>query len=589
MEPSLRNIADPWGRGLTAAIERIALVLGCRIDATTPPSRVTSRAASSTTDCRYNFCSEVDYCGIGNSLDNPFETHAPAGDCLNKACFDHDVCYGATCVDTDSECYFSPQGDVGSCDTALLESCKAQNCIARDPYHAVIDLLTCAIVLEQKSIRVTPPTCLEPACGQESACSAAAGSCVGNERRPRFNRAAALNFEGTPQDGPRLATWGDRSLATWFRESTGATRDLVAASSLDGGVHWTSPTVIAGQVTFYYGSLAIGTSGSTWAALWAAPVPPFDSAALGRSYVSRSNSVGLSWADRVDVSGLSRWLFGPSIAARGSTWIATWSAAEGVGHGYEDWSVYAVRSLDDGMSWSSPVAVNDDASHPTYPSPFPRSTVRSYVRSAVQTNGHGTWLVAFERNRDDSLSEQPLDIAVARSEDDGLSWQPFVALKPLPGERTIAVAPTLASDGAAAWVVVYSTYTFDRSAQQIVASHSSDNGRTWSDPVTVGRTGPGGTSNGSLATDRAGTWVAAWSQFIDTQTGTGIFYATSSDKGASWTRPRRILIDEEPTRRSDGAPSIAVDESFRWEVAWSSAAPDTLDRTATRLYLARSR
>jgi len=109
VETGLQGVSDPWGTGLGLVLLRSAAELGSRLD----PSNAAPQA-SATTACQTTYCSDVLYCGTGNSQTDPGpclitdyqHCHPPVGSCLNQACFAHDVCYGQNCIDTTDPCYF---------------------------------------------------------------------------------------------------------------------------------------------------------------------------------------------------------------------------------------------------------------------------------------------------------------------------------------------------------------------------------------------------------------------------------------------------------------------------------------------------
>ena len=105
---------------------------------------------------------------------------------------------------------------------------------------------------------------------------------------------------------------------------------------------------------------------------------------------------------------------------------------------------------------------------------------------------------------------QDEDILVARSADDGASWSAAAALNDNAASDADAVGglsgasdrePSIASDGAGRWIVLWNSPTGIKSAR------SMDNGATWTAAVMVHA---GNDYVPRLVTDRAGAWLALW-------------------------------------------------------------------------------
>lgn len=176
------QITDPWGEGLPDALARAGSLLSC-----VPPPMgemtSTANARQADRDCSTQFCSDVEYCGPGNSISNPVnllgqDVHPRVGTCLNRNCWDHDNCYGPLCVQTDAGCYFTGQGGSTECDATLLASCSDTECIAsalsEGPATLFRFTFVCGMIeglIGSTSIRPGAQQCSKPPCGECGMCA----------------------------------------------------------------------------------------------------------------------------------------------------------------------------------------------------------------------------------------------------------------------------------------------------------------------------------------------------------------------------------------------------------------------------------
>ena len=203
-----------------------------------------------------------------------------------------------------------------------------------------------------------------------------------------------------------------------------------------------------------------------------------------------------------------------------------------------------------------------------------------YVR--IATDGAGVWVAVWNSN--DALGDTAgtdYDILVSRSLDDGVSWSAPAPLTSHAATDSAAdMEPSVATDGAGNWIVVwYSNDELDGigTDNDILASRSTDNGATWTDPVPVNTNAAddsGSDYTPHLVTDGAGTWIAAW-QSQDTLGGTigsdlDILLARSTDDGVSWTAPAPLNSRAAVDSGSDYQITIATDKAGTWTAAWMS-------------------
>jgi len=76
-----------------------------------------------------------------------------------------------------------------------------------------------------------------------------------------------------------------------------------------------------------------------------------------------------------------------------------------------------------------------------------------------------------------------------------------------------------------------------------------------------------------IATDEGGNWVTVWrsdENLAGAGTDRDIFVATSSDAGANWTAPAPLASNATTDTGSDDAPFVATDQAGTWIAAWDS-------------------
>lgn len=336
----------------------------------------------------------------------------------------------------------------------------------------------------------------------------------------------ALMLNPTPATqggGVQLATDGTTWIAIWNARGPGGAddSDVLVVRSTDGGVNWSAPTTLNSNPPLGAShdlEPRIATDGvGTWIVVWDSDDTLGDT--VGSDYdilFSRSTDAGVSWTAPAALNtnagsdvGLDR---EPAIATDGATWLVVWSARDALGGaiGTDDDIVFA-RSMDAGVTWSAPAALNANAA----------SDSGNDYSPQVATDGAGTWVAVWTST--DSLGGTigtDEDILFARSVDGGATWS-FPA------------------------------------------------------PLNVNASSDGGANDdeAQIATDRHGTWVAVWYGATlggPVVTDDDIRVARSVDGGASWSAPLPMNDNPSRDRSFESDPFVATDGAGTWLAVWDS-------------------
>ncbi|MEO6025781.1 MAG: exo-alpha-sialidase [Candidatus Binatia bacterium] len=255
----------------------------------------------------------------------------------------------------------------------------------------------------------------------------------------------------------------------------------------------------------------------------------------------------------------------PRLATDGhGAWVTVWAATNAVAGAFgTDSDILAARSLDLGISWSSPAAVNTTAA----------TDAEFDFAPALATDGHGLWVTVWV-----ATNGPDTDIFVARSTNGGASWTAAKALHAdAPSDPGNDDHPQIATDGAGTWVVVWDANGRTGNDRDVFVARSTDGGVTWSAPAAVAAnatTDRGTDQRPQVTTDRIGQWLIVWAS-NDTLVGTkgndfDVMVARSSDGGASWTAAVPLNGNATSDHGLDDRPQIATDGHGTWVAAWIS-------------------
>jgi cysteine-rich repeat protein len=269
-----------------------------------------------------------------------------------------------------------------------------------------------------------------------------AASDIGNDDRPQI----AFDDAGT---------W----LVVWDAPGRfGNDRDVLYARSLDGGVGWTAPAAVGSNATTDRGTdqrpQAASDGAGGWLVVWASTDSLGNTIGIDFDIlVTRSTDGGATWSP---VRALNGNAIGdqtlddrPQLATdRAGRWVVVWVSDDTLGNTVgPDLDVLIARSVDGGITWSTPHALNGNAATDTGADGAP----------VVATDGQGTWVAVWETN--DPMGGAlggTYDVVMAHSLDGGANWSAPHQLDPeAPSDARRDVSPQIVTDAHGVWNAVW--------------------------------------------------------------------------------------------------------------------------------------
>lgn len=218
--------------------------------------------------------------------------------------------------------------------------------------------------------------------------------------------------------------------------------------------------------------------------------------------------------------------------------------------GFED--VFFARSTDGGRRFSTPRNLSNT-----------NSSVDFAFRPAVAVDPAGVLAVSFTR----VAGATPLrNVFFTRSTDSGATFSPPVNVTRVASSRIApawVVPPSLFIDAEGNIVMVYTVFDQTRGEQEVHFTRSSNNGRSFSTPFVISRSGDvGGTALLPVVKAVGSTIFALWQE---TKTGDEeIFFTVSTDGGQTFAEPANLSSSV----GQSVSPAMTVDSRGRVLAFW---------------------
>ena len=399
------------------------------------------------------------------------------------------------------------------------------------------------------------------------------------QARPEVSGALATDFRvdlATDGAGTFVAVWESDEL---FDGELCCAPNVLFSRSTDGGRTWTSAAVIATPPLSGAVPAVAYDGAGTWVVVW-------EGSFVSDMSVSRSTDGGVTWSVPVALGAQHRGsLGGVRLNGNGAgTLLLTLSSDEDPGATLgTDRDIIYFRSIDGGMTWSSPLPLNSAAVS---------DGDRSDGDQELTTDGAGNWLAVWQ-----SVEDGDSDVVGARSTDDGQTWSASFDVSFSSAGTVGSADPTLDTDGNGRWFVAWSTDPTTppagfpgESGVDVAFSVSEDLGVSWSPATLVTDSAvTASTFVGELnpilrygGDDRLVTmwWTLSNSFYKGTVKGESdhdLFMARSLDGGSTWNTSS--LVNNRGVRDDgyDIPGAFEFDDAGNWVAVWSSG--DDLDDT----------
>ncbi len=381
----------------------------------------------------------------------------------------------------------------------------------------------------------------------------------------------------TDGQGLWIAAWGSSATLNMVTSDF----DILLARSVDSGEHWSVPAPLSPDAAIDNrrdADVRIATDRQGhWVAVWVS------AAANARNdvFASRSIDNGASWSSPIALNTNPPTSVtahsgneSPVIVTDGQgLWIAVWVVVVDILNS-NDIPVGAYGNIYRSLS-------TDNGANWTLPAPVNNDVVgnsKLYTLPRIAGDGQGHWIVVWQGA---ATYDSPPDSRFARSLDNGATWDGPRFLDPNGPDPDADYDPEIVTDGPGHWLAVWNSYgnrgPTPGNLGDILAIRSVDGGANWSQPVPLNSTGPSGDNySHSITTDRDGNSVAVWEYYDplgETDDDSDLVVARSVDFGASWSTPQLLNSTANTDANQDDFPQIATDTRGEWLVVWQSSEP----------------
>jgi len=241
----------------------------------------------------------------------------------------------------------------------------------------------------------------------------------------------------------------------------------------------------------------------------------------------------------------------PSIAAGGGTLVAVWESTSGAG---TDFDIRFTRSADGGQTWSAVAPLNTNAA---------TDANNDHDRNArIATDGDGTWICVWDSNDPSGgTTGFDQDVFFSKSTDDAVNWSAPALVDAAGGtDSTFDSLPRIGSDGEDGWVAVWA----DALTNGMQVMWSDSDGDSWT--LAPGIVDPGSNAY-SVAGAPDGTWLIASRKLVGDS---DVFIYQSADGGMTWSAPIRPVPNDLVNPNDDENPWVGINSEGMAVVAWRS-------------------
>lgn len=202
-----------------------------------------------------------------------------------------------------------------------------------------------------------------------------------------------------------------------------------------------------------------------------------------------------------------------------------------------NYEIYFSESSDDGLIWSQPINLSN--------------TSGTSSRPAMAADGAGNRYVVWY-----DYTPGKADIFFIQSNDYGLTWSYPLNISRNPDR---SYYPVISVDDAGDLYVVW--YDDTPGKFDILFSHSSDNGTSWSSPINISKNN-GDSKRPAMTMDSDGNLNISWED--NTSGNFEIYFSRSMDKGASWSPVVNISKNSSLSFK----PAMAMDSVGNLSIIW---------------------